>query len=74
MRPELTGQGAGYRFVAAILRHAYQQFWSAQQRMTVATFNERAMHLYEKFGFEPLEAPMGNTGHHACNGWYAKEL
>ncbi|MFT7462928.1 MAG: putative acetyltransferase [Pseudohongiellaceae bacterium] len=30
--------------------------------------------LYEKFGFKELDAPMGDTGHHGCDGWFALEL
>jgi putative acetyltransferase len=35
---------------------------------------QRARVLYEKFGFQPLDGPMGDTGHHACDCWYALEL
>ena len=34
----------------------------------------RARALYEKAGFEALDAPIGDTGHFACDGWYALEL
>ena len=33
-----------------------------------------ARHLYRKHGFRPLDAPMGETGHTACNFWMLKEL
>ena len=29
---------------------------------------------YEKFGFEYLTGPMGNTGHHGCSVWMCKSL
>ena len=35
---------------------------------------DRARDLYERFGFLPLEAPMGDTGHFGCNRWYALSL
>jgi putative acetyltransferase len=35
---------------------------------------ERARDLYERFGFLPLEAPMGDTGHFGCNRWYSLSL
>ena len=34
----------------------------------------RARALYEKLGFQPLEAPLGRTGHSGCNRWYALAL
>lgn len=33
-----------------------------------------ARRLYELNGFSPLNAPVGNTGHCGCNGWYIKDL
>jgi len=33
-----------------------------------------ARRLYEINGFASLGAPMGNTGHCGCNGWYIKDL
>jgi len=33
-----------------------------------------ARRLYELNGFEPLDAPLGNTGHCGCNGWYIRPL
>lgn len=33
-----------------------------------------ARRLYERNGFEPIDAPMGNTGHSGCNGWYLRDL
>jgi putative acetyltransferase len=34
----------------------------------------QARHLYEKAGFEPIQAPMGHTGHFGCDHWYVREL
>jgi putative acetyltransferase len=33
-----------------------------------------AVHLYQKFGYQSLQAPLGNTGHFACNVWMLKQL
>jgi putative acetyltransferase len=30
--------------------------------------------IYVRAGFQPLDKPMGATGHYACNRWYMKEL
>ena len=54
MKPELTGQGRGREFFWTILEHT-QTFSPPRVRLTVATFNERAMQLYRRFGFEEVE-------------------
>ncbi len=50
MRPDLTGQGLGTAFCTFILEDI-KGISSHPIRLTVATFNERAIHLYEKLGF-----------------------
>lgn len=35
---------------------------------------KQALKTYEKFGFEYINAPMGNTGHFGCDLWMLKEL
>ncbi|KOS64749.1 MULTISPECIES: GNAT family N-acetyltransferase [Lysinibacillus] len=53
MKPELTGRGYGLEFFSFILNHLQQKNTSSL-RLTVATFNTRAIHLYEKLGFEKV--------------------
>ncbi|WP_026828410.1 GNAT family N-acetyltransferase [Exiguobacterium artemiae] len=49
-QPKLTGQGTGFTFCSFVLDTAKSQT-SLPLRLTVATFNERAIHLYEQLGF-----------------------
>ena len=35
---------------------------------------KKALGIYEKFGFEYLNGPMGNTGHFGCKIWMMKKL
>jgi putative acetyltransferase len=35
---------------------------------------EKAVSIYINAGFTHLNAPMGNSGHYACNVWMLKEL
>lgn len=35
---------------------------------------EAAVHLYEKFNYQRLQSPLGNTGHFSCNVYMLKEL
>ncbi|WP_369436041.1 GNAT family N-acetyltransferase [Lysinibacillus fusiformis] len=51
MKPILTGKGFGTVFFSFILSQV-QREEHAPLRLTVATFNTRAIHLYEKLGFE----------------------
>ncbi|WP_433748744.1 GNAT family N-acetyltransferase [Falsibacillus pallidus] len=51
MKPALTGKGRGSEFLAFILEQIAIDSGNKPFRLTVAAFNERAIHLYEKFGF-----------------------
>jgi putative acetyltransferase len=35
---------------------------------------KQALKIYEKFGFEYLKGPMGNSGHTGCSLWMIKKL
>lgn len=54
LRPDLTGQGKSYglAFVLAGLDYARQRFAPSAFRLFVLTFNERAIRVYERAGFE----------------------
>ncbi len=52
MRPGLTGKGYGKEFLMYILNHIDNSNPDIVLRLTVAEFNQRAIHLYKKFGFE----------------------
>ncbi len=39
-----------------------------------ASILKTAIHIYEKKGFEHLDAPHGNTGHYSCGVWMIKDL
>ncbi|WP_341457194.1 GNAT family N-acetyltransferase [Oceanobacillus zhaokaii] len=51
MKPELTGKGKGFEFFSTILSFIEENYNNNPIRLTVAAFNERAIHLYEKLGF-----------------------
>jgi [ribosomal protein S18]-alanine N-acetyltransferase len=63
LRPDLTGRGLGRRFVGAGLAYARERFDPAGFRLSVATFNERAIRVYEQCGFQP-----GRRFEHPTNG------
>jgi len=51
LRPDLTGQGLGAAFLAAGLDFARGRFSPERFTLAVATFNERAIKVYERAGF-----------------------
>ena len=53
LRPDCTGEGLGQAFVEAGLEYAKQKFAPSTFRLNVATFNQRAIRVYEKVGFKP---------------------
>jgi [ribosomal protein S18]-alanine N-acetyltransferase len=52
LRPDLTGRGLGLDFVNAGLRFARRRYRPARVILDVASFNERAIKVYERAGFE----------------------
>jgi [ribosomal protein S18]-alanine N-acetyltransferase len=63
LRPDLTGRGFGLSYLEAGLAFARQRFKPNRFRLSVATFNERAIRVYERAGFEPVR-----TFDHETNG------
>lgn len=55
MKPEFIGKGNGSLFLSYILSFINENFPGSNIRLSVATFNRRAIHLYEKFGFIKAE-------------------
>lgn len=61
LRPDLTGRGLGADFLAAGLEFARKQFAPERFTLAVATFNERAIKVYERAGFERGRVYMHST-------------
>lgn len=53
LRPDLTGRGIGLAFVQAGMAFARGEFAPVAFRLDVATFNQRAIRVYERAGFVP---------------------
>ena len=56
MRPDLTGRSLGEEFVQAGLRFALEAYSPLAFRLSVASFNRRAIRVYERAGFEIVES------------------
>jgi putative acetyltransferase len=69
--PEYRGQGLGQALLTQLLKTAQQLGY---QGCYLETFDamQQAIGLYEKFGFEPMPAPLGNSGHNSCNRFYLR--
>ena len=52
LRPDLTGRGLGLEFFRAGLEFGRDRFRPARVVLAVAAFNERAIKVYERAGFE----------------------
>jgi [ribosomal protein S18]-alanine N-acetyltransferase len=54
LRPDLTGRGHGLGFLEAGMAFARARFAPAEFRLSVVTFNERAIRVYERAQFRPV--------------------
>jgi [ribosomal protein S18]-alanine N-acetyltransferase len=52
LRPDLTGQGLGLEFVEAGIAFARERFRPRRIVLEVFSFNDRAVKVYERAGFE----------------------
>lgn len=61
MRPDLTDKGKGLEFLEAGVEFAHATYGPEQITLSVATFNQRAIKVYKRFGFEEVETFMQET-------------
>jgi ribosomal-protein-alanine N-acetyltransferase len=54
LRPDLTGRGLGLAFVVAGMAYGRKRFRPRKFTLAVATFNVRAIRVYERAGFVPV--------------------
>lgn len=71
--PEVRGYGLGEKVLRACLDTAHEFSFTTCYLETTSRMLQ-AQNLYQKLGFVLLSRPMGNTGHSACDRWYALEL
>jgi RimJ/RimL family protein N-acetyltransferase len=55
VRPDLTGKGLGALFATAVITFAIQTFQPSKLRVTIANFNQRAIRVWGKNGFQPIQ-------------------
>ncbi|MGZ0017913.1 GNAT family N-acetyltransferase [Yeosuana sp. AK3] len=71
--PEARGIGLGSKMMNICLKKAKELGFESCYLETLP-YMEDARKLYAKVGFEPLNGPMGDTGHYSCNLWMLKKL
>lgn len=71
--PEARGTGLGARIISMCIEFAKQQGF---RKLYLESMPElkKAIRVYEKFGFEYIDEPLGETGHHGCDVWMMKNL
>lgn len=71
--PEGRGKGLGQKVLSNCLQAAREIGFKTCYLETFNTMTD-AMKLYEKNGFKKIPGALGNTGHFACDVFYALEL
>ena len=71
--PEARGLGAGAALMARCLQSA-REFGFTRCYLETLGGMDAAMRLYERSGFQRLDAPLGATGHGGCNTFYQLKL
>ncbi len=67
------GKGIGKTLIDHCLAYAKKSGYTAVYLETMPEL-KKALATYEKFGFEYLSHPMGNTGHFGCDRWMLKKI
>ncbi|MFC5044650.1 GNAT family N-acetyltransferase [Aquimarina hainanensis] len=70
---KMRGKGVGRQLMEICLSKAKEEGFESCYLETMP-YMESAKKLYGKVGFEPLEKPMGDTGHYNCQEWMIKKL
>ncbi|MFN5421849.1 MAG: GNAT family N-acetyltransferase [bacterium] len=67
------GKGIGAALIKECMTVAAKEGF---KKIYIETMPElkQAIRVYEKFGFEYLKKPLGNTGHFGCDVWMLREI
>lgn len=71
--PEARGKGWGLELIARLLESAKAMGYCVCYLESLESM-QAAMGLYQKMGFRFLDAPLGDSGHNACDRWMLKEI
>lgn len=70
---DARGKGIGYQLLLQNIDLAKELGYT---HLYLESFPElaKAVSMYEKAGFKPINQALGNSGHFACNIWMVKQL
>jgi putative acetyltransferase len=73
LAPVARGKGLGKMLMEECLKTAQKEGY---KKVYIETMPELivAVPMYEKFGFNYLQGPLGNSGHNGCGIWMLKDL
>jgi putative acetyltransferase len=71
--PNSRGMGLGAALMKRCISAAREMGYKSIYLESMPELN-KAVGLYEQFGFTHLDAPLGNTGHFGCDIWMMKSL
>jgi len=69
--PSLRGMGLGGQLMQICLQFAKEQGFK-QCYLETMPYMESAQRLYQRYGFQYINSPLGNTGHVSCPIWMLK--
>ena len=70
---EVRGIGIGKELMQQCFQSAIEMGYKKLYIESLPEFSQ-AVSMYEKYGFERLNKPLGNSGHTSCNIWMMKDL
>ncbi|WP_299536379.1 GNAT family N-acetyltransferase [Ulvibacterium sp.] len=70
---EARGRGLGARLMEVCLERA-KDFGFEHCYLETMPYMTEAQKLYQRVGFEYIDAPMGDTGHYSCPVWMLKSI
>jgi putative acetyltransferase len=73
LAPAARGKGTGKLLIDKALEFARQAGYKKVYIESMPEL-EKALSVYEQFGFRYLDGPLGNTGHFGCTKWMLKEF
>ena len=71
--PSARGQGLGKLLIEKCIEQARQLGYKKIYLESMPEL-QKALKVYEKFGFSYLKGPMGNSGHTGCSLWMIKKV
>ena len=71
LMPAARGKGLGKLIIDRCLKKAQENDFKKVYLETMPEL-QQAIKVYEKFGFQYLNAPLGNSGHFGCSKWMLK--